>query len=150
MRINSILCSIFACCVCTAFAAGPYDGVYQSNANPQIFYSLHQNGSALLMTTYTGSPTDGTVEFRYGSTSYKPSTVYVWEVQAGQVSGSRAILTGGTLQNACNVTIQLDMTPSEITGVVLSSSPSTSGAAQGVPCTTLIPIGFTAKATRMF
>jgi hypothetical protein len=30
----------------TANAAGPYDGVYQSNTNPQLFYSLHQNGSA--------------------------------------------------------------------------------------------------------
>ena len=134
----------------TANAAGPYDGVYQSNTNPQLFYSLHQNGSALLMTTYTGIPSDGSIVFRFGSANFAPSTIYTWEVQGGQVVGNRAILTGGSLQNSCNVTIQLDITPSEITGTVLSSLPSTTGVAQGMPCSTLIPIGFTAKATRMF
>jgi hypothetical protein len=131
-------------------AGGQFDGVYQNTINNQVFYSLHQNGNTLLMTTYTGTPTDGGVFFWYGGVRLFPPAIYQWEVQVGQIIGNRAVLTGGTFMNACNVTIQLDMAPGFVTGRILSSSQTQLGATQGIPCGLLLPAGFTTQATRMF
>lgn len=129
-----------------AMAAGQFDGVYQSTANPEQFYSIHQNGNTLLLTAYGTIPTDGTIGLTYGSSQYRPPKIYLWEVQTGQVEGARAIMSGGTLQNGCTVTYQLDLSPGAITATLLRAEPRLAN----LPCASLLPAGTVISAKRMF
>lgn len=129
-----------------AMAAGQFDGVYQSTVNPEQFYSIHQNGSTILLTAYGTLPTDGTIGLTYGTSQFRPPKLYTWEVQTGQIQGSRAIMTGGTLQNACTVTYQLDMSPTTITATLMHAEPRIAN----IPCASLLPAGTVVSGTRMF
>lgn len=129
-----------------AMAAGQFDGVYQSTINPEQFYSIHQNGSTVLLTSYGALPTDGTIAITYGSSQFRPPKMYTWEVQIGQIQGASAIMTGGTLQNACTVTYKLDMSASAITATLIKAEPRLAN----IPCASLLPAGTVLKANRMF
>lgn len=136
-----------AALVCgSAMAAGQFDGVYQSTSTPEQFYSIHQNGNILLLTSYGAIPTDGNIFLRYGSDQFRPSKIYLWEVQTGEINGTSAIMSGGTMQNACTLTYQLDLTPAKITATIIKMEQRLGG----VQCGQLVPAGTSVTANRMF
>lgn len=127
-------------------AAGQYDGVYQSTINKEQFYSIHQNGDTLMLAAYGTLPTDGSIALTYGQSSFRPDKMYTWDVQLGQIHGSSAIMTGGTMQNACTVTYKLDLAADSITATLIQAEPRLAN----IPCAALLPAGTTIKAIRMF
>lgn len=129
-----------------AMAAGQFDGVYQSTINPEQFYSIHQNGSTVLLTSYGTMPTDGSISITYGASQFRPPKIYTWDVQLGQIQGASAIMTGGTLQNACTVTYKLDMSAESITATLIKAEPRLAN----MPCSSLLPAGAVVSARRMF
>lgn len=130
-----------------AMAAGQFDGVYQSTVNPEQFYAIHQNGNTLLLTAYGTMRTDGTIGINYGATQFRPPKLYTWDVQMGELQGNRAIMTGGSLQNGCTVTYQLELSAGAITATLIGSEPRLAN----LPCASLLlPAGTVITAHRIF
>jgi hypothetical protein len=129
-----------------AMAAGAFDGVYQNTANSEHFYTVHQNGSTMLLGAFGTITTDGNIYLKYGAYQFRPPKLYPWDVQTGQLDGARAIMTGGTMQNACTVTYQLDFGPGTLTATMLRVEQRLGG----VPCAELIPPGTVVTAFKIF
>ena len=144
--MKKIIAAIAALICGSAIAGGQFDGVYQSVNNPEQFYSIHQNGTTLLLTNYGTMPTDGGIYFRYGTEQFRPPKIYTWDVQTGQLDGNRAVMTGGILQNACTLTYQLELSAERITATYLRAEQRLGG----VSCATLLPVGTVESARRMF
>jgi hypothetical protein len=144
--MKKMIAAIAALVCGSAMAAGQFDGVYQSTTDPEQFYSIHQNGNTLLLTNYGAMPTDGAIYFRYGTDQFRPPKIYTWDVQTGELEGSRAIMTGGILQNACTLTYQLDLSAERIVATFLRAEQRLGG----VSCASLLPAGTVVTANRMF
>lgn len=130
----------------SAMAAGQFEGLYQSESNPEQFYTLHQNGNQMLLGGFGTVPTDGNIYLRYGADQFRPPKLYIWDVQHGVVEGSTAIMTGGIMQNACTVTYRLEMTGTALTATILRAE----NRLGGVNCAAVLPVGSISRAIKMF
>lgn len=148
--MKKVLAALALCASGAVMAAGQFDGVYQSTVNPEQFYSIHQNGDTLLLTSYGAMTTDGAIYLGYGGYQFRPPKIYIWDVQTGKLEGSRAIMTGGSMQNACTITYQLDLSVELITATLLHAEQRVGGAVNGIPCQSLTPVGTVVSGRRMF
>jgi hypothetical protein len=102
MMKKLLAAAAFAICG-TAFAAGPFDGVYQLTGAP-AFYSVHQNGNILLIVSLSSVPASGITFGLTGGYSVRPPTVEAWSIAAGVISGNTARVTGTGPYGSCTTT----------------------------------------------
>lgn len=133
-----------------AWANGPYDGLYQSATDQKSFLMVQQNGPQVLVTNYFSIPTIGGIAFYYGNVTVKPSEVLVWNGFMGRLDGNRAVVTGLAINMMCDATVEIIFNGPALSGNVLQVVQTKEGAAQGVPCGSLMPVGLTVAANRVF
>lgn len=141
-----------ACLVVTgaAWANGPFDGLYQATTNEKSFLMVQQNGPRVLVTNYFAVPSNGTVGFTYGNVTVKPSEILVWHGFMGQIDGSNAVVTGMVLNMMCDATFQIAFGGPSLTAKLVQIVQTKEGATQNVPCGSLLPVGSTVVANRVF
>lgn len=115
-----------------AFAAGPYDGVYQYGLSP-AFYSVHQNGNTLLVVSLTQLSLSG-VEISLGNYRVSPSALGNWEYSIGTINGNRARISGTGLYGACQSTTDVTIDDGTVTATLVSAVNTPFGTSQSVNC----------------
>jgi hypothetical protein len=99
--MKKILTAVAAFLACSAFAAGPYDGIYQWSQG--YFLSLHQNGSTMIGTVYWVASQTNPVGFG----ALMVSDVDTFDLFNGPISGNKAMLTGTRIFRACDESYDL-------------------------------------------
>jgi hypothetical protein len=133
-----------------AWANGPYDGLYQTVTDQKSFLMVQQNGPQVLVTNYFAIPTTGGVAFYYGNVTVKPSEVLIWNAFMGQLQGNKAIITGLMVNMMCDTAFEVTFNGPALSAKLLQAVQTKEGAAQGVPCGSLLPVGTTITANRVF
>jgi hypothetical protein len=131
-------------------AAGPYDGIYQSESHPSTYASVHQNGATLIVALFTiGGVTGVTVTGAFGTIT--KSDLDTWDLYQGAIIGSHATLKGETTFHACAPSIWFDVDKSGNAIITVTASETTAlGLAQNVVCSAQANIGGTLKFNRAF
>lgn len=119
-----------------AFASGPYDGVYQYGLSP-VYYSVHQNGSTLLVVSLGLIPTSG-IEVTVGPYTIEPTMMGDWDYAMGTVNGNSARISGVDLYGSCVTVNDITIDGGTVTATFVSSTNTAFGTAQGVNCAALI------------
>jgi hypothetical protein len=130
--------SIALCAALTspAFAAGPYDGVYQYGLNP-AYYSVHQSGNQMIVASLGFVAMNG-VGFTFGNYQVVPNQIGYWEYSSGTVTGNKARIAGTGIFGSCVSTSDVTFESSGNATVTLVSYANTSfGTSQGVNCASL-------------
>lgn len=100
-----------------ANAAGVYDGIYQNVNSPNVYASIHTNGSQVIMTSYSGiSATNITLTSILGTVGV--SAIPIWELYSGPINGSFASVLGQGIYNACNISLNINFTSASFTAYV--------------------------------
>lgn len=125
-----------ALCLCSTalLAAGPYDGVYQSTANPNYFLTIYQNGNSVVSTGYSNISSPGLSLSSPGGT-IQPQYLDFFSLYGGTINGTQASITGYDYFRACNISMTLTFASGTVTSLVTASAASPAGIAQGVNCT---------------
>ena len=115
----------------------PYDGIYLWSAGN--FLSLHQDGSNMIATIYFTK--DGNFSFPApaGAGVLPVPQLDVFDLMAGQVSGSTAKIAGTRFHRACNVAYDLTFN-ANATITVTRTSVSNAAAADsaGISCSAIV------------
>jgi hypothetical protein len=119
------------------FAAGPYDGVYQYGLSSS-FYSVHQNGSQLLVISLSQLPVSGGIQITVGPNTIVPTILSGWDYALGAVNGTRARISGTNLYGACVTTTDVAFENGVATATFVSASNTAFGTQQGVNCAQLL------------
>ena len=133
---------------CYAFAAGPYDGIYQSTLNKDLYLSVHQNGGFLIVAAFATLPASG-VSYYQGGAKFTPQRADVWDLQSGPINGNVAATQGESTFGACLETGVFRFDQSGVTYTLSAVVQTNAGRAQGYPCSTLPP-GIQARFNRVF
>ena len=150
-KMKKILTSlVLALASSLTFAAGSYDGIYQSQAGSTGYYSFHQNGSTLIVAYFDTIAASG-VNISSAIGNVVPTNLSYWSVMSGQIVGNRVTLTGQTFFATCNETTGATFESNgTITITLLAMSATPAGLVSGVNCTGAVPIGSTKVLFRVF
>lgn len=127
-----LLASLLCLPALPAFAAGPYDGVYQYGLSP-VYYSVHQNGNTLLVVSL-GQLAVKDIEITIGSFRVRPSTLGDWDYAIGTVNGNKARISGADLYGSCVSTTDVTVDGGTATATLVSIANTSFGTSQGVDC----------------
>lgn len=116
-----------------AYAAGPYDGVYQYGLSP-AYYSVHQSGNTLLVVSLGQIANTGNVEITVGPYKVAPTVIGDWDYAMGVVNGTMARISGVDLYGACRTTTDVAFENGVATATFVSSTNTPLGTAQGINC----------------
>lgn len=131
--MKKALAALAASIVTAATAAGPYDGIYQSTANPNQYLSVHQNGSAIIAASFSTLPSFN-INFYVGGYQFTPQRADVWDLYSGTINGNTAIIQGENIFGAC---LEAGTATFDATGLnyrISASTQTPAGRAQGFPC----------------
>lgn len=146
-KIAALVCAFAAQ---AAWAAGPFDGIYVSTAEPISFVTVHQNGSGMIAGGFGYVTSNGSVAFTNGSQSFKPALIQEWSAFGGTVEGDTATLTGEGMHGACTVTLEVHFAGDLMTTQVKAAAPTDAGVKQGYQCWSVLPTGAMAQYKRFF
>ena len=124
------------CAALPTHAAGPYDGIYVNLANAGSYLSLHTSGSTVVATIYGIISSSGIVMTSVLG-NVTPRQINTWELYQGTISGSSAVLSGQTLFNACNLSVNVSFTSTGGTAYVTDASNTLVGDASRINCAAL-------------
>lgn len=133
-----------------AMAAGPFDGLYQSETNEKSFFMVQQNVAQLLVTNYYALKTDGSIAIYYNAFTAKPSELLIWDAYMGPLKGDTATVTGLVINMMCDATFEVSLSATKLTVKLLKITQTAVGKTQSTPCSQLIPVGSTTSAKRVF
>ena len=135
--IKIVSATIVACAALSAaHAAGPYDGIYQLTNTP-LYYSVHQNGSAMIIAAYTNTYLSNVPLRLPNAEVIYPTVIDSWELYSGPISGNVASISGMTAYRTCELTGVLTFSSTGATMQVQSVVPTAFGFSQGVNCASL-------------
>lgn len=117
----------------SAHAVGPFDGIYN---NGGTYWSVHQNGNTLIITSYVTLPASNIYVSSPIGTVY-PNQLSTFDLFQGQISGSSATVSGWFFHYACTVSINISFNGSSLTRFVAQSSNTAVGNASNVNCPAL-------------
>lgn len=137
-RIPLFALLLCACIGQNAKAAGLYDGVYQFGLTP-AYYSVHQNGNAILVASFGFTPISPDIVFRFGPYEVSPASIGTWDYSTGSMVGNKARITGVGLFGSCVTTADLTFEASgTVTATLVSYSNTFFGTSEGVNCNALL------------
>lgn len=116
-----------------AYAAGPYDGIYNIPNTP-MYMSVHQNGTRLIAAVFTTIPASN-VFYSLGDGQVMP--LYrsdYWDLMSGDLFGNRSTIVGQVAFGACESTWQAVFTTSSLAVTRVSIRNTPQGSAAGVSC----------------
>ena len=114
-------------------ASGIYTGIWQDSNGDYIF--VMQNGSGLIVTTYTNVPTNGIYAPFNNGQHFLISTLDVGDLISGTVNNGFALVTGIAAYRACNLSAALTFhTANTMTSEFYATSQTNEGAWQGINC----------------
>lgn len=120
-----------------AFGAGLYDGIYQYGLTP-AYYSVHQNGNAVLIASYGFTTISQDIVFRFGSYEVSPTSIGTWDYSSGSIVGNTVRVTGVGLFGACVATTDVTFDASgTATATLVSYANTPFGTSEGVNCAAL-------------
>lgn len=148
--MKKLIAAIAVLASASAFANGPYDGLYQSTVNEKSFALVQQNNGLVLIGMYYAIPANG-VTMNYGDgIVVKLSELHTWDALMGPISGNTARAIGEMINGTCTVAIEVTFVGNTATSRVLDSSPTSAGIAQRIPCAQLVPVGTINTHKRIF
>ena len=147
---------LIGCALGSAHATGPYDGIYQETNSP-VYWSVHQNGTSLIVTLYTNTSLTGqSLTFSTGQT-YTPPIFDTWSLISGSINGANATISGMVNFRACTISMNLTFTPASgstagSAAISLTSvTPTAAATAQGFNCAALYPnLPISSSMTQLF
>ena len=124
----------------TAFAAGPYDGVYQRGLSPS-YTSVHQSGNTLLAIGLDTLPASGISVPTVTGQSIQLASMDFWAYSIGTIAGNVAQMSGTTAFGGCvgSGTVVFDGA-GNATSTLMSLTNTPSGASQGLNCAALLQV----------
>jgi hypothetical protein len=148
--ISTIAASSLFVLSSVAFAAGPYDGIYQSTTDSNDYVSLHQSGNSVIIANFSvGAVTGVTLTGSFGTIG--PRSLDTWELYQGTMTGTHGSISGEGPFRACNTSWSLDIDAAGNANATLTGVARTaSGTAQNVNCGIAISIGTVVKFNRVF
>jgi hypothetical protein len=130
----------------SAFAAGPYDGVYAfTSVNSSTLLSVHQNGSTLLVVTLSQrANTLGSLYPVAPRFTVVPTVNQVWEYAIGTLNGQEATVNNpGAFYGACSVDMRVNFNGlGGMTLTPLAGTTTAVGTANGVSCNAALTSAF--------
>ena len=119
-------------------ATGAYDGIYQEPGSP-VYWSVHQNGSRLIVTLYTNTALTGqTLSFPSGQ-MYTPPIFDTWSLLSGSITGANASISGMVNFRACTISVNLSFTNTNAAISLTAVTPTSDATSQGFSCPSLYP-----------
>lgn len=148
--MKKLLAALLCAFAFSAYAAGQYDGIYQSTTSSDTYASVHQNGNVLIIALFDGMTSSGTTRFNTPFGSITPSRLDYWDLYQGTISGSSAQIMGQTTFTGCNEIVSLEFDESGATATYQAFSNTAAGNRAGMQCGAGVPIGTTARLIRVF
>lgn len=119
----------------SAFAAGPYDAIYQSSTSASTYAAVHQNGGNVIIAIYDSRPSNGSSIDTRGGTIVPPKLNF-WDVFSGPIAGSVTTVTGQHNYGGCVQTVDVVFSDTGFTATVTADAPTPAGITAGLNCTT--------------
>lgn len=148
--MKKLIAAIAILASASAFANGPYDGLYQSTVNEKSFALVQQSNGLVLVGMYYAIPADGITMNYGGGTIVRLSELHSWDALMGPISGNTARAIGEMINGMCTVAVEVTFVGNTATSKVLDSSPTSAGIAQRIPCAKLVPVGTINTHKRIF
>ena len=122
-----------------AFAASPYDGVFQERDEVGSYLSVHTNGNVFIGTLYNIDFLNGVPVALFNG--LRPRQLNTWNLLQGSLSGNVANVSGELLLNHCKVNAQIAFTTTTALVTVQSATSTPLGQEVGVNCAKQYPAG---------
>ena len=122
-----------------AFAASPYDGVFQERDEVGSYLSVHTNGNVFIGTLYNIDLLNGVPVALFNG--LRPRQLNTWNLLQGSLSGNVANVSGELLLNHCKVNAQIAFTTTTALVTVQSATSTPLGQEVGVNCAKQYPAG---------
>ena len=133
-----LLSALLAACG-TAFAAGPYDGIFQERDEVGSYLAVHTNGNVFIGTLYNIDLLNGLPVTLFNG--LRPRQLNTWNLLQGSLSGNVANVSGEMLLNHCKVNAQIAFTTTTALVTVQSATSTPLGQEVGVNCAKQYPAG---------
>lgn len=118
----------------SASAVGPYDGIYQRSGSSTEYFSVHQNGTTLIVASFftlgwvgVGIDTPGGL--------FVPNRTDLWELYRGEIYGASTTVTGETYYGICSAKVRMVFDSTGVDLTIQSVTATAEATAQLLTCT---------------
>lgn len=122
------------------FAAGQFDGIYQSAADSSLYLSVHASGSTLIVASFFSDFTPPVMVVSTDVGKIIPKQLNTWELFQGtlNITTGAAVVSGEEVFNACKTSYNIAFSASSLTVNQNSAAATPLGVSQGANCGSLI------------